>query len=152
MEETRATWDAQASSFDDEPDHGLRDSVTRQAWWSLLRGALPEAGSLVADLGCGTGTLAVLLAENNYRVRGIDLSPRMIELARRKTSDCGKTVLLEVGDASRPAWPTATFDAVISDTWCGHCLIRSMPYSVGRPASGRRPLDPCRRSVGNRLR
>src|SRR4051812_47558612 len=114
MEETRATWDAQASSFDDEPDHGLRDSVTRQVWWSLLRDALPEAGSLVADLGCGTGTLAVLLAENNYRIRGIDLSPRMIELACRKTSDFGEDVLLEVGDASRPPWPPATFDAVIS--------------------------------------
>jgi hypothetical protein len=32
-------WDDQAVTFDDEPDHGLRDPAVRQAWADLLRPA-----------------------------------------------------------------------------------------------------------------
>ena len=58
------TWDAQAARFDDEPDYGLRDPAVRRAWGELLLEHVP-AGSTVLDLGCGTGSLAVLLAEQD---------------------------------------------------------------------------------------
>ena len=35
-------WDAEAATFDDEPDHGLRDPATRAAWFELLTAHLPE--------------------------------------------------------------------------------------------------------------
>lgn len=38
----------------------------------------------VVDLGCGTGTISLPLAREGMRVFGIDLSPDMIEVARRK--------------------------------------------------------------------
>ena len=57
-----ATWDAQADAFDQPADHGLRDPAVRQAWRELLVSHLPEPPARVADLGCGTGTLSVLLA------------------------------------------------------------------------------------------
>jgi ubiquinone/menaquinone biosynthesis C-methylase UbiE len=42
-------------------------------------------GPEVLDLGCGTGNLAVRLAARGLRVTGVDLSPEMLELARRRT-------------------------------------------------------------------
>ena len=100
IEETRAVWDAEAATFDDEPDHGLRDPATRQAWRELLLAHLPPAPARVADLGCGTGTLSVLLAEEGYSVSGIDLSPAMV--ARAEAKGAGHDVTFAVGDAGDP--------------------------------------------------
>jgi SAM-dependent methyltransferase len=48
---------------------------------------------MVVDLGCGSGILARLATDAGYRVQGVDLSPAMIELARRNapqaTFRCG---------------------------------------------------------------
>lgn len=41
----------------------------------------------VADLGCGTGTLTCLLAQEGYAVTGIDLSPEMLTQAMDKALD-----------------------------------------------------------------
>lgn len=105
-------WDAEAASFDDEPDHGLRDPATRAAWAELLGRLLPPAPARVADLGCGTGSLSALLAEAGHRVRGLDLSPAMVAAARTKTA--GLDVGLVVGDATRPPWASGTLDVVLT--------------------------------------
>lgn len=68
-------WDAEAARFDEAPDHGLLDADVRAAWSDLLRDYVP-ARSRVLDLGCGTGSLAVLLAEQGHVLTGVDLSPR----------------------------------------------------------------------------
>jgi predicted TPR repeat methyltransferase len=74
-------WDAQAATFDEEPDHGLRDPAVRAAWAELLRRHLPAPPADVVDLGSGTGSLAVLLADAGYRVEGLDLSAPMVAAA-----------------------------------------------------------------------
>lgn len=43
-----------------------------------------EKNGLVVDLGCGSGILAKALTQEGYHVLGIDLSPAMLELARKK--------------------------------------------------------------------
>ena len=55
MTHETADWDSQAATFDDEPDHGLRDPRVRDAWLRLLLGHLPAAPAAVADPSCGTG-------------------------------------------------------------------------------------------------
>ena len=50
---------------------------------ALLRGAGIDRG-VVTDLGCGSGILASELVAHGYEVRGYDLSPEMIALARRE--------------------------------------------------------------------
>src|SRR5687768_4542510 len=62
-------WDREAQTFDEAADHGLADPDCREAWRSLLLEHLPPAPARVADLGCGTGTLALLLAEVGARWR-----------------------------------------------------------------------------------
>jgi SAM-dependent methyltransferase len=52
----------------------------------LLRRAGVERG-LVVDLGCGSGIWARALADAGYQVLGVDLSPAMLELARRRVPE-----------------------------------------------------------------
>lgn len=114
MSEAAEYWDAQAPSFDEAADHGLRDPEVRAAWRSLLLPLLPPAPARVADLGCGTGSLSVLLAEFGHRVVGLDFARAMIERARTKASDARLDIEFVVGDAAQPPWPGRTFDVVLS--------------------------------------
>ncbi len=110
-------WDAEADTFDESADHGLRDPQVRRAWRQLLLDVLPPAPASVVDLGCGTGTLAMLLAEEGFRVDGIDFSPRMVAHAEAKTAGRpGVRILL--GDAVDPPVPAASYDVVL----CRHVL------------------------------
>jgi ubiquinone/menaquinone biosynthesis C-methylase UbiE len=87
-------WDSTADTFDDQPDHGLRSPEVRAAWAARIRGWLPQQPSDVLDLGCGTGTLALLAAEQGHHVTAVDSSPHMAELARAKLAGTGARVLV----------------------------------------------------------
>jgi SAM-dependent methyltransferase len=65
----------------------------------------------VADLGCGTGTLALLLAEEGYAVTGVDFSPEMVRLAREKA---GHVATFHEADAAAPPLDAAAYDVVLS--------------------------------------
>ena len=113
-----AYWNAAAASFDDEPDHGLRDPAVRAAWAALLEPLLPQAPARIADLGCGTGSVSCLLASQGHLVSGLDLAPAMIGRARTKAADLGVSATFAVGDAASPPWPDRCFDVVL----CRHLL------------------------------
>ncbi|MFC4782992.1 class I SAM-dependent methyltransferase [Nocardioides sp. MAHUQ-72] len=125
LHETRTLWDAEAATFDEAPDHGLHDPGTREAWRALLLDALPPAPARVADLGCGTGTLALLLAEHGYTVDGIDISPEMVRLAIEK-ADGDTGVRFTEADASAPPLDPGAYDVVL----CRHVLW-AMPDPAG---------------------
>lgn len=110
----RDFWDSQASTFDEEPDHGLRDHDTREAWRAMLMPLLPPAPAQVVDLGCGTGSLSVLLAAAGYDVRGVDLSDRMVEAAAAKAAAAGATAEFAQGDASFPPFDAGSCDVVLA--------------------------------------
>jgi len=107
-------WDSQAATFDHEPDHGLLDPRVRQAWQRLLLAELPAAPAAVADLGCGTGTLSVLLAAEGYAVTGLDFAPQMIRAARAKARAASVSARFELSDAAAPTLPAASFDVVLA--------------------------------------
>lgn len=108
-------WDAQADTFDEAVDHGLRDPGVRGAWRRLLEPLLPQAAR-VADLGCGTGSLSVLLADLGHDVLGLDQAPRMVQAARSKAA--GTFATFVVGDAAAPGLAPGAFDVVL----CRHVL------------------------------
>ncbi|MFH9467012.1 trifunctional class I SAM-dependent methyltransferase/NUDIX hydrolase/VOC family protein [Streptomyces clavifer] len=109
---TTIDWDAAADSFDEEPDHGLLDPAVRSAWAQRMETWLPAACSEVLDLGCGTGSLALLVAGQGHRVTAVDRSPRMAGRARAKLSGTGARVL--VGDAGEPPVGTQRFDVILA--------------------------------------
>lgn len=72
----------------------------------------------VVELGCGTGTLAAILAGRGYQVTAVDLSPEMLSVAAEKC--CGLDVQLVCQDMSRLVLPEPA-DAVI-------CCLDSLNY------------------------
>lgn len=105
-------WDREAASFDEAADHGLRDSSVRDRWKQLLAAHLPGHGNAL-DVGCGTGSLSLVLVEFGYEVTGLDSSPRMIELARQKANDARQRIQFAVGDAADPQFGQGEFDVVL---------------------------------------
>jgi SAM-dependent methyltransferase len=116
-------WDTAADTFDEEPDHGLSSPEVRAAWAARMRGWLPDGPSDVLDLGCGTGSLALLAAEQGHRVTAVDRSARMVERARAKLAGTGARVL--VGEAAEPPVGEGQFDVV---------LVRHVLWTLPDPA------------------
>lgn len=92
----------------------------RSLWLAELKRALPQGKSLdVLDAGTGTGFFAFLLAAEGHRVTGIDLTPEMIDEAKRLAECLGLKIKFCVMDAEKPDLPPASFDAVVTRnlTW-----------------------------------
>jgi len=66
------------------------------------------------DVGCGTGELAFMAAATGATVTGADLSPVLVETARRQAAERGVDVTFEVGDAETLQYPDDSFDIVTS--------------------------------------
>ncbi|HEX6291611.1 MAG TPA: methyltransferase domain-containing protein [Herpetosiphonaceae bacterium] len=64
----------------------LSFSVLMELYLRDLLRRHPVAGRALLDLACGTGTLAVMLAEQGWQVVGIDRSAGMLAEARRKAA------------------------------------------------------------------
>jgi 2-polyprenyl-3-methyl-5-hydroxy-6-metoxy-1,4-benzoquinol methylase len=90
--------------------------------WDIGRAqaAFVEAGSRihgrVIDIGCGTGDLAVWLAERGCTVTGVDFLPKPLEAARRKAADRGLPLTFIAMDATAVGEIPERFDAA---TDCG---------------------------------
>ncbi|MGH3090889.1 MAG: class I SAM-dependent methyltransferase, partial [Gaiellaceae bacterium] len=63
-----------------------------------------KAGGPVVELGVGTGRIAVPTAQRGVRVIGVDSSPGMLDVCRRRAAEAGVTSLLDLrlGDLRRP--------------------------------------------------
>jgi len=83
-----------------------------QRWKKRLADlAAPAAGMRVLDLATGTGDIALLFAARRTRVVGLDVTLRMIELARRKAAGVQSATFL-VGDMLTLPFTAASFDIV----------------------------------------
>ena len=60
------------------------------------------AGQDILDAGCGEGYLSRVLAARGARVTGVDLAPRLVELAGQKLSP-GQPITYRVGDRHGPS-------------------------------------------------
>jgi demethylmenaquinone methyltransferase / 2-methoxy-6-polyprenyl-1,4-benzoquinol methylase len=88
-------------------------SFGRDAAWKkrLVRMAGVRPGMRLLDVACGTGDITYALARNGARAVGLDVTPRMIELARAKRHG-GGPVAFVVGDMMTLPFADASFDVV----------------------------------------
>ena len=88
----------------------------------LISQAHIESGESVLDVGCGTGTLIVMLKRQHSAVQmtGLDPDPKALRRARKKTSRAGVSVQLDHGFADDLPYPEASFDRVFSSFMFHH--------------------------------
>ncbi|MGE5286273.1 MAG: class I SAM-dependent methyltransferase [Micromonosporaceae bacterium] len=110
-----------------------RDAYQRVArWYDRIFGGMnaglrgiglkmfpPHEGMEVLDVGCGTGIQLASYQHAGCRITGIDASPAMLEVARRRL---GKEASLHLGDAARMPYPDRAFDLVLAAT-----VLHEMP-------------------------
>ncbi len=118
VQEARQYWDNIAPSFDDGPDHGLRDPLILASWTDFLQTCLPYTDATILDVGCGTGSLSIVLARLGHKVTGIDVSPAMIAIAQTKAATHGFQIEFHIGDAAFLQALHKQFDVII----CRHLL------------------------------
>ena len=73
------------------------------------------------DIGCGTGTNVITLAQAGWQVTGVDFAPHAIKIAKRKARREGIKAELSVRDATNLDGITGPFDLAL-DMGCFHGL------------------------------
>jgi ubiquinone/menaquinone biosynthesis C-methylase UbiE len=88
----------------------------------LIEQADIQPGHHVLDLGCGTGTLAIMAkqAQPEAEVVGLDADPVMLKVARLKSARQASEVKFDQGMTYDLPYPDATFDRVLTSIMIHH--------------------------------
>jgi demethylmenaquinone methyltransferase/2-methoxy-6-polyprenyl-1,4-benzoquinol methylase len=107
--------------------------------WKRRLVAMAPAGSQsrALDLACGTGDIAYALSDRAAQIVGLDITPRMVELARRRVAHGPRSPWFLVGDMTSLPFGDRTFDIVT--TGYG---IRNVPRIAPALAEIHRVLRP----------
>lgn len=81
-----------------------------------------QPGERLLDLGCGTGTLALMAhaEQPNATIVGLDADPAILERARAKTAAAGAPIAFHEGFSNRLPFEDERFDAVVSTLFFHH--------------------------------
>jgi len=103
------------------PVYGLFFSMQRGNFRRILKQIEGEVDlsrwESVIDVGCGTGALCSVLAEEGFAVTGVDPARRMLEIAKRKAAGqaAGQKIAFVEGNALEGlAFPDNSFDVAIA--------------------------------------
>lgn len=94
----------------------------------------------VLDLGCGTGSMSVLLSKRGYRVLGVDISEEMLTVASQKAMDLENPPFFICQPMQRLCLPQK-IDAVV-------CLLDSINY-VTEPEDVRKTMKRVYRALSD---
>lgn len=100
-------------------------ALTRERLWRALAAmyVAPRPGEVIVDVGCGTGSLALLLnkVEPMARIVGVDPDPEVLAVARRKTAAVRWHV--GMGDTVAAALGAGSTDTVVSSLVLHQCPV-----------------------------
>lgn len=107
----------------------------------LLAQAAIKPGHRVLDLGCGTGTLAILAKEAvpAADVAGLDGDPRILEQARAKAEAAALAVRFDHGFSTELPYAAGSFDRVLSTLFFHHLTSDDKRRTLGEIARVLRP-------------
>src|SRR5262245_5462913 len=124
-------WDRKSSHYDKEMSVWDRRLFGDSRQW-----ACAQAVGNVLEVAVGTG-LNLPFYREQVTVTGIDLSDRMLDIARARAADLGRGVTLQEGDAHALAFPDASFDTVVCTF--GLCAIPDVDKAVDEMVRVLRP-------------
>jgi SAM-dependent methyltransferase len=102
----RAVWSA-----GDYPEIAQRiESVAER----VVAAAGVQQGDHVLDVATGSGNVALVAAQRGATVTGVDLTPELLEAARRRGAEAGLECEWLEGDAEELSFPDDSFDRVLS--------------------------------------
>ena len=117
----------------------LSDELSHKPFdrWLLARIGEEADGGPVLDVGCGPGHVTAALAVAGAQAHGLDVSPRMVELAR----DAHPDLTFDVGDLRRVLRPPAAdgWAAVVAWYSLVHLAPSELPDALGGLARTLRP-------------
>ncbi len=73
------------------------------------------------DLGCGTGTNVIALAQHGWEAAGVDFVAKAIRQARRKARQAGLQAVFHYGDVTEGGFFSGQYDLIL-DIGCYHAL------------------------------
>ena len=114
-------FDRLAPRYDELWSGSLVGMAQRAAVWREIDG-LFRRGSRVLDLGCGTGDDALRLARAGVFVTGVDVSERMLQIARQRAFAEGVPVECRRADLESFRLPPA-YDGALSNFGALNCLV-----------------------------
>jgi len=105
--------------YDPLVHHLMRENMLRTR---LVLEADILPGMRVLDLGCGTGTLTILIQQSHLmaQVYGLDADPQVLEIARSKARQEGARITLEQGMAYQLPYSDGWFDRVVTSLMLHH--------------------------------
>jgi ubiquinone/menaquinone biosynthesis C-methylase UbiE len=100
---------------------GMREKAFKAR---LIDRASIQAGQDVLDLGCGTGTLTLMIkqAVPLARVTGLDGDSHVLSMARTKSAQAGLSIRWDLGMACNLPYPDQSFDTVVSSLVIHHLV------------------------------
>jgi len=107
----------------------------------LVEQASPQAGHRILDLGCGTGTLAIMIArhEPGAVVIGLDGDAEILERARAKAESAELQIRFDHALSTALPYEDASFDLVVSTLMLHHLTTEAKRQTVGEVARVLRP-------------
>jgi ubiquinone/menaquinone biosynthesis C-methylase UbiE len=89
---------------------------------ALIAQACIQPGQRVLDLGCGTGTLMLLIKRTHpdIDVYGLDVDHQVLDIARKKAEQAGAMISLQQGVATDLPYDDETFDRVFASLMLHH--------------------------------
>jgi ubiquinone/menaquinone biosynthesis C-methylase UbiE len=144
---TSAPFDAEAADYDrKEVENPIRQLMRARSLSALERSFRP--GATLLDVGCGTGTEAIWLAQRGYRITAVDSSQGMLEVLCRRAAAAKVSIstrLLKARDLSClvEEFGEASFDGAYSSFGA----LNTEPYIAAPLAALSRIVQPGGRLV-----